>query len=43
LPGYSRTLEEWLQFFVVEARVDGLFCDHPDVAVRVRAATPKVQ
>jgi glycerophosphoryl diester phosphodiesterase len=43
LPGYARTLEEWLQFFVVEARVDGLFCDHPDVAVRVRAATPKVQ
>ncbi len=43
LPGYARTLEEWLEFFVVEARVDGLFCDHPDVAVRVRAATQKVQ
>jgi glycerophosphoryl diester phosphodiesterase len=43
LPSYARTLEEWLEFFLVEARVDGLFCDHPDVAVRVRAATPKVQ
>jgi glycerophosphoryl diester phosphodiesterase len=43
LPTYARTLEEWLEFFLVEARVDGLFCDHPDVAVRVRASTLKVQ
>jgi glycerophosphoryl diester phosphodiesterase len=43
LPSYARTLEEWLEFFFVKARVDGLFCDHPDVAIRVRAATSKVQ
>ena len=43
LPTYARTLEEWLEFFLVEASVDGLFCDHPDVAVRVRAASSKVQ
>jgi len=43
LPGYAQTLEEWLEFFLVKARVDGLFCDHPDVAVRVRASTLKVQ
>jgi glycerophosphoryl diester phosphodiesterase len=43
LPSYARTLEEWLEFFLLQARVDGLFCDHPDVAVRVRAATLKVQ
>jgi glycerophosphoryl diester phosphodiesterase len=43
LPGYARTLEEWVAFFFAEVRVDGLFCDHPDVAVRVRAAAPKVQ
>jgi glycerophosphoryl diester phosphodiesterase len=43
LPAYARTLEEWLELFLVEARVDGLFCDHPDVAVRVRASSLKVQ
>lgn len=43
LPGYARSLEEWLEFFIVEAQVDGLFCDHPDVAVRVRDAASKVQ
>jgi glycerophosphoryl diester phosphodiesterase len=43
LPSYARTLEEWLEFFFVKARVDGLFCDHPDVAIRVRAAASKVQ
>jgi glycerophosphoryl diester phosphodiesterase len=43
LPPYARTLEEWLEFFVVEARVDGVFCDHPDVAARVRDSTRKVQ
>jgi glycerophosphoryl diester phosphodiesterase len=43
LPSYARTFEEWLEFFLLQARVDGLFCDHPDVAVRVRAATLKVQ
>ena len=43
LPKYARSLEEWLEFFIAEARVDGLFCDHPDVAVRVRDSAPKVQ
>lgn len=43
LPRYARSLEEWLEFFIVEAQVDGLFCDHPDVAVRVRDSAPKVQ
>jgi glycerophosphoryl diester phosphodiesterase len=43
LPGYARTLEECLRSFIVEARVDGLFCDHPDVAVSVRAEVVKVQ
>jgi len=36
LPGYAATLEELLEFFLVQARVDGVFCDFPDVAVRVR-------
>jgi glycerophosphoryl diester phosphodiesterase len=43
LPAYASTLEGCLEFFIAEARVDGLFCDHPDVAVRVRATTDKVQ
>jgi len=43
LPTYARTLEEWLEFFFGKARVEGVFCDHPDVAVRVRAAARKVQ
>jgi glycerophosphoryl diester phosphodiesterase len=43
LPRYAHSLEEWLEFFLVEANVDGLFCDHPDVAVRVRASSRKVQ
>ena len=43
LPPYARTLEELLTFFFVEARVDGVFCDHPDVAVRVRNEAFEVQ
>lgn len=43
LPRYARSLENWLEFFFIEARVDGVFCDHPDVAVRVRDSTAKVQ
>jgi glycerophosphoryl diester phosphodiesterase len=43
LPSYARTLDELLEFFFVEARVSGVFCDHPDVAVRVRAAALGVQ
>jgi glycerophosphoryl diester phosphodiesterase len=40
---YARTLDELLEFFFVEARVAGVFCDHPDVAVRVRDSLRKVQ
>jgi glycerophosphoryl diester phosphodiesterase len=43
LPAYASTLEACLEFFIAVARVDGLFCDHPDVAVHVRAASRKVQ
>jgi glycerophosphoryl diester phosphodiesterase len=43
LPPYARTLEEWLEFFLKTVGIDGLFCDHPDVAVRVRDSTQKVQ
>jgi glycerophosphoryl diester phosphodiesterase len=43
LPEYARTLEELLEFFFVEARVAGVFCDHPDVAVRVRNSLQQVQ
>lgn len=43
LPPYARTLEEWLEFFLTTVGIDGLFCDHPDVAVRVRDSTRKVQ
>ncbi len=43
LPPYARTLEELLGLFFTEVRVDGVFCDHPDVAVSVRAAARKVQ
>lgn len=43
LPDYARTLEELLEFFWNEIGVDGVFCDHPDVAVRVRDSALKVQ
>jgi len=43
LPAYARTLEELLEFFWIEIGVDGAFCDHPDVAVRVRDSALKVQ
>jgi glycerophosphoryl diester phosphodiesterase len=43
LPPYARTLEELIEFFAVEGRVDGFFCDHPDIAVRVLQSLPKVQ
>lgn len=42
LPAYARSLEELIEFFLVEARVAGLFCDQPDVAVRVRDSVQKV-
>jgi glycerophosphoryl diester phosphodiesterase len=43
LPAYSRTLGDLLELFLGEVGVDGVFCDHPDVAVRVRDALRKVQ
>jgi glycerophosphoryl diester phosphodiesterase len=43
LPSYAATLEGWLEFFFAKARVDGVFCDHPDAAVRVRDSATKVQ
>jgi glycerophosphoryl diester phosphodiesterase len=43
LPPYADTLGELIEFFAVEGRVDGLFCDHPDVAVRVLHGAAKVQ
>lgn len=43
LPPYAGSLEECLELFFTEVRVDGLFCDHPDVAVSVRSAARKVQ
>ncbi len=36
LPRYVTTLEQLLEVFLGQARVDGVFCDFPDVAVRVR-------
>ena len=36
LPSYAATLELLLEIFLGHARVDGVFCDFPDVAVRVR-------
>ena len=36
LPPYATSLEQLLQWFFATVGVDGLFCDFPDVAVRVR-------
>jgi glycerophosphoryl diester phosphodiesterase len=38
LPPYAASLEQLLELFFVAVRVDGVFCDHPDVAIRVRDA-----
>jgi glycerophosphoryl diester phosphodiesterase len=38
LPSYASTLERLLEVFFTQVRVDGVFCDYPDVAVRVRDA-----
>jgi glycerophosphoryl diester phosphodiesterase len=43
LPPYARTLEELLELVFAGGAVDGVFSDHPDVAVRVRASAVKVQ
>jgi glycerophosphoryl diester phosphodiesterase len=36
LPSYAPDLESLLTLFFEEVAVDGLFCDHPDVAVLIR-------
>lgn len=38
LPPYATTLEELLTVFLEDVGVDGVFCDHPDIAVRVCTA-----
>lgn len=43
LPEYVTTVDELLEFALRDCRVDGVFCDHPDVAVRVRDSLKKVQ
>jgi glycerophosphoryl diester phosphodiesterase len=43
LPDYARSLEFLLEVFLGEIGVDGVFCDHPDVAIRVRDSLRKVQ
>jgi glycerophosphoryl diester phosphodiesterase len=39
LPAFAPTLEVLLELFYRVVGVDGVFCDFPDVAVRVRAAS----
>jgi glycerophosphoryl diester phosphodiesterase len=41
LPRFAASLEGLLEFFFIAVRVDGVFCDHPDVAVRVRDAVAR--
>jgi glycerophosphoryl diester phosphodiesterase len=36
LPPFATDFEELLHAFFSDVEVDGLFCDHPDIAVRVR-------
>lgn len=43
LPAYAPSFEGLLELFLGEIEVDGLFCDHPDVAIRVRDSLQKVQ
>jgi glycerophosphoryl diester phosphodiesterase len=38
LPPFAASLERLLEFFFVTVQVDGVFCDHPDIAVHVRDA-----
>jgi glycerophosphoryl diester phosphodiesterase len=38
LPPYANSLEQLLEIFFREVEIDGVFCDHPDVAVRARNA-----
>jgi glycerophosphoryl diester phosphodiesterase len=41
LPGYARNLDEMLEIFFERVGVDGVFSDHPDIAVRVRGRVPR--
>jgi glycerophosphoryl diester phosphodiesterase len=36
LPAYAASLEQMLEWFFQSIGVDGVFCDHPDIAVRTR-------
>jgi glycerophosphoryl diester phosphodiesterase len=38
LPGYARDFDSLLGLFFEDVGVDGMFCDHPDIAVRARDA-----
>jgi glycerophosphoryl diester phosphodiesterase len=38
LPAYAANLGDLLRFFIAELRLEGIFCDHPDVAIAVRNA-----
>jgi glycerophosphoryl diester phosphodiesterase len=38
LPGYAPDLESLLALFFEDVAIDGVFCDHPDIAVRIRDA-----
>ena len=41
LPPYAEDFEELLQAFFSDIEIDGLFCDQPDIAVRVRDRAPR--
>jgi glycerophosphoryl diester phosphodiesterase len=43
LPPYATSFEWLLGTFLGEIGVDGVFCDHPDIAIRVRDSLQKVQ
>ena len=36
LPKYTQSLEDMLELFLSVVGVQGVFCDHTDIAVRVR-------
>jgi glycerophosphoryl diester phosphodiesterase len=43
IPTWVPSFEELLRFFFDEVSVDGIFCDHPDVAVSVRNSRKAMQ
>lgn len=43
VPAYARSFEELLELFLAKMGVDGVFSDHPDIAVRVRDSLLEVQ